>query len=727
MKVAIVHYHLSPGGVSTVIRAASRALADASVPHVILTGTASETDPSCEVVAGLGYLTGPVELDAETLLARMRDAAARALGSQPDIWHFHNHSLGKNCLIAQVVDRLAKDGERLLLQLHDLAEGGRPHNYPNIAGKESLYPIAPRVHYAFINRRDRRVFVEAGLPESQGHFLPNPVSLPSHPRPQAEGSPLVLYPTRAIRRKNIGEILLLSLLAPAGTKFAITLAPKDPAAREIHDSWQRTAAAHHLPVEFNVVNRLPANETDDASYKAWIARATHFITTSVAEGFGLNFLESAAIGKPLIGRNLPYVTADHPSPIGTLYDRILVPAEWIPSGDLQEALLRELTESYSLYQRPFTSYAIGETFAALHHGAHLDFGNLPETIQRQVIERIATCQDDVLIESQGTTRSGREWLADALSQPAKPTDLSGYSVDSYGKNLTTLYRELMTKPHLPVEHIDSLKILDSYLTRGQFHLLLTSPRASNSTHPSTSRGIRAAIFDIYGTLLIAPPGGFKADPTFDPTLAAIIESFGHPAPAGPTLAIEQLIQDHHRNSPHPHPEIDLRAILRELLTTETNVTPIVQAIEDARILCEPMPESAETLRSLAASGIHLGFLSNAQSNTLPMLDRILGGVLPLFDPDLTVLSYQHGIAKPSPELFQILTERLATLGITPAETLYVGNDPMQDIIPAKAAGFRTALFIGHPQSLRKGDCRPDVLLRNLPEILITTSFSHPKP
>ena len=38
MKVAIVHYHAGPGGVVEVIRATSRGLAAAGVPHVVLTG-----------------------------------------------------------------------------------------------------------------------------------------------------------------------------------------------------------------------------------------------------------------------------------------------------------------------------------------------------------------------------------------------------------------------------------------------------------------------------------------------------------------------------------------------------------------------------------------------------------------------------------------------------------------------------------------------------------------
>ena len=39
--VAIVHYHLGPGGVSKVITAASRAMTGAGISHVILVGAAA--------------------------------------------------------------------------------------------------------------------------------------------------------------------------------------------------------------------------------------------------------------------------------------------------------------------------------------------------------------------------------------------------------------------------------------------------------------------------------------------------------------------------------------------------------------------------------------------------------------------------------------------------------------------------------------------------------------
>lgn len=61
--------------------------------------------------------------------------------------------------------------------------------------------------------------------------------------------------------------------------------------------------------------------------------------------------------------------------------------------------------------------------------------------------------------------------------------------------------------------------------------------------------------------------------------------------------------------------------------------------------------------------------------------------------------------------------------ITPRQTLYVGNDMLNDILPAAQVGFRTALFAADKRSLRlrKDDPRvsqtvPDIVVTNLEEV-----------
>jgi len=73
---------------------------------------------------------------------------------------------------------------------------------------------------------------------------------------------------------------------------------------------------------------------------------------------------------------------------------------------------------------------------------------------------------------------------------------------------------------------------------------------------------------------------------------------------------------------------------------------------------------------------------------------------------------------------------LFDMGIPAASVLYVGNDMRNDILPAKAVGFKTALFAGDRRSLRprKSDdcCRdlsPDLIVTDLQQLIAKTGNS----
>ncbi|MFO7905697.1 MAG: hypothetical protein R6U98_23775, partial [Pirellulaceae bacterium] len=160
--------------------------------------------------------------DSRTLLERMRTTAREALGGEPELWHIHNHSLGKNSAMPGVVAELAEAGEAVLLQMHDFAEDGRPENY-------RLNQERPEC----ANRRDYEIFQQAGLDATRLHLLANPVEA-DHPKVKIDRAPILdklgaerlfLYPVRAVRRKNFGEMLLWAALAEEGDVFATTLGP----------------------------------------------------------------------------------------------------------------------------------------------------------------------------------------------------------------------------------------------------------------------------------------------------------------------------------------------------------------------------------------------------------------------------------------------------------------------------------------------------------------------
>lgn len=214
---------------------------------------------------------------------------------------------------------------------------------------------------------------------------------------------------------------------------------------------------------------------------------------------------------------------------------------------------------------------------------------------------------------------------------------------------------------------------------------------------------RAVLFDIYGTLLSSAAGELHPDP-----------------------ALRDLIAQAHAASPHPFPEIDIReihAVLHpELAPGEIEALAI--AHEKTVNPVTPMPGAAETLAQLAAKGIPLGLISNAQFYTVPILEEALGLSLTDLgiDPDLCCFSYLERRAKPDPFLFEIVRDNLARRGIQPGEALYVGNDVRNDVDPSRATGFLTVLFAGDPTSLRlRGrdldDCGADQVIRDLRELL----------
>lgn len=726
MRIAIVHYHLGLGGVSHVIASASRCLTQMEIPHVILVD--GEPDPEMaelpvKRVRGLGYLETDVVGDADHLITSLKEAAKEGLGDVPDIWHFHNHSMGKNVFMAEIVAKLAESGERLVLQVHDLAEDGRYQNYARISDRSRLYPLGENIEYVFLNDRDRKIFIANGLSEKSARVVVNPVERPKEEPKKAEGDPIFFAPVRAIRRKNIGELVFIAALAPAGTRIAISRAPTEPGALSIYETWSKFASYLRLPIGFDVVGRFHPADGATSDFASWIQHSTHFITTSVSESFGLTFLEAAAHDKPLLGRKIPSVADEHQKhglKAGDLYDELLVPVEWVDLSILRQHFDTTIERNYRYLGRQLTRAISEQSFAALLHDGWLDFGNLPEPIQQAVIERLMDpgCRSEPQVSIGGERRPAKEWLHEVVKKSKSSVtakQLEVYSEKAYGKMLKGLYEGLSkTKKLVPEEgemkFLEPESILNAYLDPKAFQFLtsVTPPR------PATWSQYRAVIFDIYGTLLIAPPGGVsQPNPSLDGLLQDVLDQYGFDPPESPTTALYEAVMRHHKESDYAHPEVDLRIVWREILGLPVNqdVTNLVIALESEARPSQPMPGAAAFIRRLAHSGVSLGLLSNGQCNTL----RSLGGIREFFAPELTILSYQHGMAKPSVELFQMMAERLACRGIAPAETLFIGNDPLQDIVPAGAVGFKTALFTGHPDSARAGNCTPDHEINEWPQ------------
>jgi glycosyltransferase involved in cell wall biosynthesis len=477
MRIAIVHFHLRRGGVTRVIETATGALAMAEpeAEWIVLTGEppASESPLAARhrVVHGLGYRDTCDAETAERLARDLNAAASDALGGPPDLWHFHNASLGKNVALPEVLSRLAASGAGLLLQIHDFAEDGRPENHRNLARARSerettTYPDAGRIHYAVMNHRDARILARAGLHPERLHLLPHAIaplpSEPSEPPDFARGRTFFLYPTRGIRRKNLGELLLLAGLTRDTHAWATTLTPENPRWQATHAHWVETTRRLALPVRFGLSGPAPG------SLARLTGAADGIVTTSVSEGFGLGYLEPWLAGKGVRGRGLPEIADSFEGiHLEGLYPRLDVPVRWIDSNRLHEKLDRALHSSHAAYGRSLPDDAIERAYMTAVRCGRVDFGKLDEELQTVVLERALSDPRHLAeIERPDLSLPSEK----VVSANAAAID-AGFGPSACGMRLAAIYRSVLASPATATESLDPDVILDAFLDAGRFSLL----------------------------------------------------------------------------------------------------------------------------------------------------------------------------------------------------------------------------------------------------------------
>lgn len=247
--------------------------------------------------------------------------------------------------------------------------------------------------------------------------------------------------------------------------------------------------------------------------------------------------------------------------------------------------------------------------------------------------------------------------------------------------------------------------------------------------------IRCVLFDIYGTLFISASGDVQAADNQEAQWHHL-ETFlaGQKVDATAQVLMQRLTDaigvEHRRlrQTGIDTPEIRIEEIWRKLLGW-TDMDAIRRFAVTFELIVNPvwpMPHLAEVLRRIRAEKIPMGILSNAQFYT-PLLFSWFLGQRPEFlgfRKALVLYSYRQGRAKPDDAFFRQAVCRLAGLAILPEQTLYVGNDMRKDILPARSAGFQTALFAGDARSLRLREedarcvgIRPDLVVTNLQQLI----------
>ncbi|MCC9658210.1 hypothetical protein [Rhodopirellula halodulae] len=488
LKILIVHCHFERGGVTQVVDNHVHCLRDADeITEIALlsgprqSGLQESTRNAVQLwsLQSLEYdshreIKNDIETDARTT-AEDIDQLCRQSDWNPNevVVHWHNHSLGKNAASPLVVKRLAAMGYSCVLHIHDFAEDQRPENWaylrdtlPCQSATELdtiLYPTGPRISYATLTTGDARTLVQYGIDRSRVDVLPNSVRLPSSELPAFETArqkvrqafdlpsdfQWMLYPVRGIRRKNLGEFLLMCQLAGRPAVGAMTLMPTTPVEKRSYERWRSIAhecvdnvvfdAAHHPDIEF----------TDNLS------AATTVVSSSVAEGFGMAFLEPWLASRSVVARNLPGVTADFIDRgvlLDRLYDSVRIPGspDWLAGAEQAFQLAKQ-----KAWQGVLTEAELGSQVTQPTAEQHdwIDFARLTPDLQIEVLRKFAS-DEGFAQEVRQRNRDLVNWLTEPLDpsviQHNRSIVQSEFGSANQRQQLLNLYRKAVQNADIPV-------------------------------------------------------------------------------------------------------------------------------------------------------------------------------------------------------------------------------------------------------------------------------------
>jgi hypothetical protein len=285
----------------------------------------------------------------------------------------------------------------------------------------------------------------------------------------------ILYPVRGIRRKNLGEALLYAKLAPAGSVVGLTLPPLSPGEQPIHARWRQVADELELSCRFDV------GAEGGLTFRENLAASDLILTTSVAEGFGMAFLESWLAGRWLLGRDLPEITADFRRAgvrLDSVRPRLQIPVRWVGEDRLRQAIQQAYRATLAAYERAHAP-DLSDRLEAKTAGGLADFGDLDEPLQESVLSRVCHNEPDrrELLQCNPWIEpafgsSDAEHVSALVRQNAEAINRH-FSLTRSGRRLLGIYRQVADSPRdkqvKPLAHAE--RLLDFFLQLERFRLL----------------------------------------------------------------------------------------------------------------------------------------------------------------------------------------------------------------------------------------------------------------
>jgi putative hydrolase of the HAD superfamily len=218
---------------------------------------------------------------------------------------------------------------------------------------------------------------------------------------------------------------------------------------------------------------------------------------------------------------------------------------------------------------------------------------------------------------------------------------------------------------------------------------------------------RAIIFDIYGTLLEVGSAPENAEARWRTLWKEKLKVAARLGLVDFSAACDTVIEREHtaaRASGLQHPEVYWPNVVSEVLPELMSLSG--SELDDFLFQQAQLwhtvrlsPEAAQILSKASQANVLLGLASNCQPYTLRELDAALASAglsFTIFKSELCFFSFAHGFAKPDPHVFRLLLARLKVLGISPTQTLMVGDRPENDIDSARAQAFRVWQLTPYP-------------------------------
>jgi glycosyltransferase involved in cell wall biosynthesis len=323
MKIAMLHYHMRPGGVTTVIRSARRALENVCDVQVL-----ADFDYNQKPAPSRGVFLREARALCDSLVRRLAGV---------DLLHTHNVGLGKHPRLTAAVKLLAETGRvKILNQVHDFPEDNRPRQLRALRTctgvrddrfwRGACYYDLAGVRWATLTSHDSGRLAARGVPAGKIDVLPNPVddlffsqAIPPATirhlsvqlaayaeRHRYRFDPrrrLLLCPMKVMVRKNSAEAVELARRLGERYQLLITLDAASPRDQAYSASLKRHIRRERLAVVIGA-----GAELENPVPLFHLAHAV--LTTAQQEGFGYAFLEGWLCGKLVVGRDIPAVTAD---------------------------------------------------------------------------------------------------------------------------------------------------------------------------------------------------------------------------------------------------------------------------------------------------------------------------------------------------------------------------------------------------------------------------------